>query len=125
MALAKVHLILGDLNAVRQEAPLALAWAEQLGYLPALVLSLTMNTIVAKIDRRPEVLASNIRRLRVLHDGSTSLDLKIPERLEHLAQIIGGRHDSPYGQMLVKTLIDLLQSLGHHKRANSLQRQWF
>ena len=121
--LAKLHLIFGDLRAARQEAPLALELAERLGHVRDLLFALILAAVLARIARDAEALSSSIRRLRVLDDASSGVNLRAPDRLVQLARVVRQTRYSERSFPVVLTIIELLRSLGHDGHADDLARE--
>lgn len=121
--LAKLHLIFGDLSAARHEGPLALERAERLGHVSDMLFALILSAVLARIARDADALSSSIRRLRVLDDSTSGVNLRAPERLVELARVVKETRYSERSFPIVLTIIEILRSLGHDDQANRLARE--
>ena len=120
--LAKARLMMGDLHAARIEAPLALDRAESTGHAHALLFALTLRAIVARLENQTDVLDSTLRRLRVLHDNATQVNMRIPQRLLLLANALRAKLSSERAFPLVLSIVEVIRALGDAVTADALAK---
>ena len=85
--------------------------------------ALTLQALLARLDRDADALASSVRRLRVLHDHASGVELHIPARVAALAHLIKHRMPSERAFPIILAAIELLRALGAEERADGLARQ--
>ena len=79
--LAKLHIVLGDFEAARQEVPIARNQAELLGSNLALIFALAGEALLARLSNNPHVLQEALTRLRAFRKNEGGADMRVAERI--------------------------------------------
>lgn len=124
ISLAKVHLIMGDLEAVKTEIPIARNQAEKLGNTIALLFALTGEAWLGKMTQNPRILQKALQKLRVLNDTRRSgANLRIPERLVVLAHQVKAHHSADRAVKSIRAILELLEALGAQEQADRARKE--
>jgi hypothetical protein len=123
ISLARIHLMMGDLSAVKMEAPVALARAEAVGHAHLMIFALALQAILARLDRDAPGLAMAIRRLRVLHSQEHGPDMHIPERIAQMARGLAARQTPERAFAPLLAIVEILRALGAEQVADSVAAQ--
>jgi serine/threonine protein kinase/tetratricopeptide (TPR) repeat protein len=120
ISLARIHLMMGDLGAVKMEAPVALARAESVGHAHLLIFALSLQAVVARLDRDAPGVAMSVRRLRVLHSHEHGPDMRIPERIAQMAYGLAARQTPERAFAPLLAIVEILRALGAEQAADSV-----
>jgi len=120
--LAKLHLFFNDVRAAEMESPLALERAERLGHAFGRMGALAVQVVIARVQRNLDALSSSLRRLRVLNENATDIDLHIPARMAHLARAMANAQTAERAFPSILAVVDILRSLDADDLADELAR---
>jgi tetratricopeptide (TPR) repeat protein len=120
ISLARIHLMMGDLQAVKMEAPVALARAEAVGHVHLMIFALTLQAILARLDRDAPGVAMAVRRLRVLHSHEHGPQMHIPERVAQLAYGLAARQTPERAFAPLFAIVEILRALGADAAADQV-----
>ena len=112
ISLAKLHLVMGDLEAAKSEIPIARTQAERLGNNIAMLFALTGEAWLANMTQNPHVLQESLQKLRVLADKRTGANLRVPERLVVLAGQSMQVQPEKKARKAVNALLEVVEALG-------------
>lgn len=122
ISLAKLHLVLGDNEAVKQEIPIAAHLAERLGNNIVLLFVMTGAAWLARLMGHAHELQGLMQKIRVLNSDRAGADLKISGRLMQLGQQVM-RHQPPAkAKESLAGLADIVEGLGNTEDANALRK---
>lgn len=107
----KLHLVLGDFEAAREEISLALAEAEATGHASANVFGLLGTTILARLDGDPERLRDSMNRLRTYLATPNTPDMGLRYRLRIMTRLLQHLPDSPERIALSEAITDIRDDL--------------
>ncbi len=125
ISLAKLHLVLGDLEAVKAEIPIARDQAEKLGNNIALLLAFTGEAWLANMTNNPHVLQRSLQKLRVLNDQRSGADLRIPQRLVVLAHQIRRNSPPEKADDAIRSVLEIIESLDADEVAEKARKTLF
>ncbi len=120
---AKLNMMIGRHDEARVRVREALELSERLGHAYLMMFTLTLRVITARLDREPEALASSLRRLRVLHDNSDSVNMRIPSRVHYMVRVMLRTQPSERAFAAVLASVELLRALGADALADALAAQ--
>ncbi|MEZ4460962.1 MAG: tetratricopeptide repeat protein [bacterium] len=121
ISLAKLHLVLGDSEAVKQEIPIATHLAEKLGNNIALLFALTGSAWLARLMGHAHELQVMMQKLRVLHSGRSGVNLRIPDRLMKLGHQIMAHQPPAKAKESLTALADVVEGIGDTAGAEHLR----
>lgn len=121
--LAKLHLVLGDFEAARQEVPVARNQAELLGSNLALIFALAGEALLARLEGNPHALQDAVRRLRAFRENKGGADLRVAERIQDIGRLILERQHGAQRQRSIEALADILEALGAPELGQDLRAQ--
>lgn len=121
ISLAKLHLVMGDIESALQEIPIARNQAERLGNNIALLLALTGEAWLARLQSNPHGLQMALQKLRVLADKRGGANLRVPERLARLATQIVAHQPPAKVKTSLATLFEIIESIGDEEITRELR----
>jgi len=121
ISLAKIHLVLGDMEAVKEEIPIARNQAEKIGNNIALMFAFAGEAWLARLTNNPRVLQSCLQKLRLLGDARTGINLRVPERIYELAQTSLRKLPPEKGRPNALAAAEVIESLGADQLASRLR----
>jgi serine/threonine protein kinase/tetratricopeptide (TPR) repeat protein len=124
IALAKLHLVLGDVESARAEIPLAWEQARRLGHCYAMMFALTGQAWLSRLTHDPDTLRSALQHLRVYRDAPHGPDMRIGERLFQSAMLLLNQRERPHKEASVRALAELLYSLGDDALGEALRARY-
>ena len=86
LSLAQCSVLLGQGEEARAYANKALEVAEHIGQGDHLIFALSVQVLLAHLAKTPELMASTLRRLRVLYESRGDYDVDVPGRAEVVRQ---------------------------------------
>lgn len=125
ISLAKLHLVLGDIEAVKTEIPIARDQAEKLGNNIALLLAFTGEAWLAKMTQNPHLLQRSLQKLRVLNDRRSGANLRIPQRLVVIAHQIRKNSPADKADSAIRSVIEIIEALGAQEMADEARQEFF
>lgn len=123
ISLAKLHIVMGDIESASQEIPIARNQAERLGNNIALMLALTGEAWLARVQNNPHTLQPTLQKLRVLADQRGGANLRVPEKLAKLAMQLVTHQPANKVRQSVSTVIELIEAIGAEDLARKLQKK--
>ncbi len=123
ISLAKLHLVMGDIEAAKTEIPIARNQAELLGNNIALMFAVAGEAWLARLLNNPHVLQNSLQKLRLLSDNRSGMNLRVPERLTHLGAKTVDRLSPKISSPIVLAVAEVIESLGSEDLANGLRKK--
>ncbi len=121
ISLAKIHLVLGDTEAVKQEIPIATNLAEKLGNNITLLFALTGSAWLARLMNHAHELQVMMQKMRVLHSGRSGVNLRVPAKLTKLGHQILAHQPPAKARESLAALADIVEGIGDTEGAEHLR----
>ena len=119
-SLAKLHLVLGDFEAAKQEVPIAKNQAQLVGSNTALIFALAGEALLARLYGNPHALQSAIQGLRSFKETRSGVDLRVGERIHEMGLFVLERQSHDKAKESIDALVDILEALGSEDLARDL-----
>ncbi|MBA2664445.1 MAG: protein kinase [Bradymonadaceae bacterium] len=119
--LAKLHIVMGDLENARNEIPVAIEQAETLGHSYATMFALVGQAWLARLNHDAPRLQVSLQKLRVLQQAPDGPQMRTTERLFRMAELVFKHQPKERATASVRAMAEILRSLGDADRADLLR----